>query len=173
MKIFTLTALLLIACGWSSAQSKLAHLNSRDVLVAMPEYNKAMEDLKKFEDDGYAELAAMYSEFQNAVKTYQERIGGLTPVMIQIEEEKLTKKQQAVQEREETLKLEVEAYSRELNTPIMAKFNNAVKAVSDREKFDYVFDVSMSLVHNGTDITKLVIAEVLKGTTVTPPPQED
>lgn len=151
----------------------MAHLNSQEVMAAMPEYTAAVAQLKKFEEDGYAELDAMVAEFQNAVKIFQELAPTRTPVIIQIEEEKLVKKQQALQEREETLKLEVDAYSRELNAPIMEKFKNAVKTVSDREKIDYVFDVSITMIHNGTDITKLVIAEVLKGTTVAPPPQED
>jgi outer membrane protein len=171
MKIFTLTALFILACGWSSAQSKMAHLNSQEVLAAMPEYTKAVAQLKAFEAEGYAELDAMVAEFQKAVGVFQELAPDRSPVINQIEEEKLNKKQVAVQEREQMLKQEVDAYSRELNQPILAKFNLAVKNVSDREKYDYVVDVSVLMVSNGTDITKLVIAEVLSLTN-TPPPQE-
>ena len=171
MKIFTLTALLILASGWTSAQSKMAHLNSQEVLAAMPEYTKAVADLKQFEADGYAELEAMLAEFQKAVATFQELAPTRTPVLNQIEEEKLNKKQVALQEREQMLQQEVDAYSRELNQPILAKFNLAVKNVADREKYDYVVDVSVLMVSNGTDITKLVIAEVLSLTSA-PPPQE-
>lgn len=171
MKILSLTAFLFLACGWSSAQSKLAHINSKEVLAAMPEYNTAVATLKKFEDDGYAELQAMADEFDKAVATFQQLAPTRTPVINQIEEEKLNKKQLALQEREQTLKQEVDAYSRELNQPIIAKFNQALKNVSDREKYDYVVDISMLMIHNGIDITKLVIAEVLTLTNA-PPPQE-
>ncbi len=171
MKLFTLTALFILACGWSSAQSKMAHLNSQEVLAAMPEYDKAVAQLRAFESNGKAELDAMIAEFEKSVGAYQELASGRSPVLNQIEEEKLNKKQMAIEAREQTLQQEIVAYSRELNQPILAKFNLAVKNVSDREKYDYVVDISVLMISNGTDITKLVIAEVLSLTN-TPPPTE-
>ena len=73
------------------------------------------------------------------------------------------KKQQALQEREQSLQQEMQVYSQELNTPILTMVQKAVKLVSERKKINYVIDESVTLYFaGGTDITKEVITELLK-----------
>ena len=57
----------------------------------------------------------------------------------------------------------MQAYSQELNTPILGMVQQAVKIVAERLKIDYVIDESVTLYfESGTDITKDVINELLK-----------
>lgn len=153
-----------MGAGLASAQSKMAHLNSQEIMEAMPSYKEAVAKLQNFEKEGYTELQAMKSEFDAAVQVYSQKVqsGNLSPVLQQIEEEKLGKKEQALMERQQSLQQEMQTYSNELNAPILDKVEKAVKIVSERNKYDYVFDVSTLMIHNGPDITKEVIAEIAK-----------
>jgi Skp family chaperone for outer membrane proteins len=73
------------------------------------------------------------------------------------------KKQQALQDREQTLNQEMQAYSQELNKPILERVQKAVEIVSDRKKLNYVIDESVTLYFKGgMDVTAEVIVEVLK-----------
>lgn len=164
MKKLVLIALVVMGAGLASAQSKIAHLNSQEIMEAMPSYKEAVNKLQNFEKEGYTELQTMKSDFDAAVQVYSQKVqsGSLSPVLQQIEEEKLGKKEQALMDRQQSLQSEMQTYSQELNAPILDKVEKAVKLVSDRNKYDYVFDVSTLMVHNGPDITKEVIAEIAK-----------
>lgn len=164
MKRLVLIALVIMGAGFSSAQSKIAHLNSQEIMEAMPSYKEAVTKLQTFEKDGYAELQAMKADFDAAVQDYTVKMqaGTMSPVIQQSNEQKLAKKEQDLMERQQSLQAEMQAYSQELNQPILDKVEKAVKIVSDRNKYDYVFDVSTLMIHNGPDITKDVIAEIVK-----------
>ena len=78
------------------------------------------------------------------------------------EEEKLMKKQQALQDRETSLNNEMQAYSQELNAPILSRVQKAVSIVAERLKLNYVIDESVTLYYSGgTDITSDVVKELL------------
>lgn len=160
-RIFTIT-LFLFVVSFAQAQSKIAHLNSQEVMVAMPSYNEAVQKLEGFQQDLLLELQEMKKDFEESIRIYQEMVAnGTSQTLIQIQEQKLAKKETAIREREQSIQGEIEAYSRELNNPIVEKVNSAVNTVSDRYRYDYVFDISTLMIHNGPDITKEVIEEIL------------
>lgn len=145
------------------AQSKIAHVNSQVLLDTMPSRKLAMEKLQKFEADGIQELKEMEADLNAAFAKYEQDRPNMSPVIIKIEEEKLMKKQQALQEREQSLNIEMQAYSQELNGPILQMVQDAVKIVSERRKLNYVIDESITLYFaGGLDITDEVAAELLK-----------
>lgn len=164
MKKLVLIALVVMGAGFASAQSKIAHLNSQEIMEAMPSYKEAVLKLQTFEKDGYTELQAMKADFDKAVQDYTLKMqaGSMSPVIQQSNEQKLAKKEQDLMERQQSLQAEMQAYSQELNQPILEKVEKAVKIVSDRNNYDYVFDVSTLMIHNGPDITKQVIDEITK-----------
>lgn len=164
MKKLLLIALVVMGAGFASAQSKMAHLNSQEIMEAMPSYKEAVTKLQTFEQEGYAELQAMKADFDKAVQEYQVKMqsGSLSPVLQQTNEQKLAKKEKDLMDRQQSLQTEMQAYSQELNQPILETVEKAVKTVSDRNKYDYVFDVSTLMIHNGPDITKEVIEEIVK-----------
>lgn len=157
-------AILVIFCvGSVMAQSKVAHVNSQVLLDTLPSRKIAIEKLKEFEINGVKELKEMEADFNTAVAKYEKDRPSMSPVIIKIEEEKLMKKQSALQEREQSLNAEMQAYSQELNTPILNMVQKAVQIVSERQKLNYVIDESVTLYFaGGTDITPAVITELLK-----------
>ncbi len=163
MKKFLLAIALVLGAGSSMAQSKVAHVNSQTLLDTLPSRKVAIVKLQEFESNGVKELQEMEADFNAAVAKYQAGAADMSPVIVKIEEEKLMKKQQALQEREQSLNAEMQAYSEELNTPILGMVQKAVKVVSERMKINYVIDESVTLYFGGgLDITDEVIVELLK-----------
>jgi outer membrane protein len=163
MKKLLLALVVVLSTGSLMAQTKIAHVNSQVLLDTMPSRLVAMQKLQKFEADGIAELKEMEADLNAAIAKYEQDRPNMSPVIIKIEEEKLMKKQQALQEREQSLNVEMQAYSQELNAPILQMVQDAVKIVSERRKLNYVIDESITLYFaGGLDITDEVAAELLK-----------
>jgi len=162
MKKVLLALVLVLSVSSLFAQSKVAHVNSQTLLDTLPSRKVAIQKLQDFEKNGVMELQEMEADFNKAVAKYQAELPNMSPVIAKIEEEKLMKKQQALQDRETALNSEMQAYSQELNAPILARVQKAVEIVSERLKINYVIDESVTLYFKGgQDITDLVIKELL------------
>ena len=82
---------------------------------------------------------------------------------MKIEEEKIMKKQQGLEDRQTALQQEMQIYTQELNKPILERVQKAVEIVSDRKKINYVLDESNTLYFKGgMDITAEVLIELLR-----------
>lgn len=164
MKKLVLIAVVFLMAEMVSGQSKIAHLNSQEIMEAMPSFKEAVIKLQNFEKNGYAELQAMKADFDAAVQDYSVKVqeGSMSPLIQQSQEQRLAKKEQDLMERQQSLQTEMQAYSQELNQPILDKVERAVKTVSDRYGYDYVFDISTLMIANGPNLTKEVISEILK-----------
>lgn len=163
MKKLLVALVVMFSMGTVIAQSKVAHVNSQKLLDTLPSRIAAMNKLKEFEANGIQELKEMEDDFNIALAKYEKERPNMSPMLIKIEEEKLMKKQQNIQDREQTLNQEMQMYSQDLNKPILERVQKAVEIVSDRRKLNYVIDESVTLYHKGgTDITAEVIIELLR-----------
>jgi len=161
-KVILLVALIFSGLNVVSAQMKLAHVNSQKLLDTMPSRRDAVEKLKKFEQDGYLELQEIQKDLEVSYKKYEQNKSTWSPVILKIEEEKIMKKQQGLEDRQTALQQEMQIYTQELNKPILARVQKAVEIVSDRKKINYVLDESSTLYFKGgMDITSEVLVELM------------
>lgn len=165
MKKLVLALIVMFSVGAAVAQSKVGHVNTQKLLDTMPSRKDAMKLLQDWEKKGVEELQEMQQDFQEALAVYENARPNMPQVMIKIEEEKLMKKQQAVQDREQALQQELQSLGQDLNQPILERVQKAVKIVAERKKLNYVLSIDdFSLVlysDGGTDITNEVITELL------------
>lgn len=163
MKKLIVVLVALMSVTQMAAQTKIAHVNSQRLLDTMPSRKVAMKQLQEFEAAGMKELDEMNADFQKAYQKYATEQGTLSPVMRQYEEERLQKKQYAMQQREQELQTQMQNLSSELNAPILKRVQKSVDIVAERKKFNYVIDESVTLFHKGgTDITNEVLIELLR-----------
>ena len=164
MKKLLLLLVVVVSAGAATAQSKIAHVNSQMLLDTMPSRQMAIQKFAEYEKAIYVELQEMEADLQKAYLAYQEKSqsGTMSPVLMKAEEDKIRRKEQAFQERQQSAQGDLQNYSDELNAPILKKVQDAVKKVAANKKLDYVIDVSTTLVANGEDITNEVAAELLK-----------
>jgi len=163
MKKLLVAFAVLFSVGATLAQSKVAHVDSQKLLDSLPSRKEAMKKLQEFEMNGVKELQEMEADLNTAYAAYEKNRPSMTPMLIKIEEEKLMKKQQNLQDREQALQQEMQVYSQELNNPILERVKKAVEIVSERKKLNYVIDVSIMLYSKGgMDITEEVKIELLR-----------
>lgn len=163
MKKLLLAFAVMFSLGTVMAQTKVGHVDSQKLLDTLPSRKLAMDKLREFEENGIKELQEMEADFNAALAKYERERPNMSPVIIKIEEEKLMKKQQNIQEREQALQQEMQIYGQELNKPILDRVQKAVEIVADRKKLSYVIDESVTLYFKGgIDITGEVIIELLR-----------
>ncbi len=144
----------------SFAQQKYGHIDSGDILDAMPEYkqlNATIENKKK----QYAyQLQRMYEDYQRKSKELNDY--GMS-MMEAIREERLKEVdslQQAIQGFEGNAQGEIDKLQMKLMKPLNDKYLKIVQAVAKENGYTYIFDIASGTVvyHPETtgDVTGLV-----------------
>ena len=164
MKKFALIMLDVFSPGLASDQSIIAHFKSQEIMEVVRSCKDAVIKLQKFNEDGYRKLQVIQDDVEITRAEYHAAVqsGNLTPTMQQEREERLAAKDQYLMERQQSLLSEVEAYTQGLNNSIFETVEKAVKIVSDRKGYQYVFDTTTLMIAYGPDITKEVIAEIVQ-----------
>lgn len=163
MKKIILVFVALFSLTQLVAQTKIAHVNSQSLLDTLASRKAAIKQLQEFEASGMKELQEMEADLQKAYQKYTADQTTLSPVMRQYEEERLQKKQYAMQQREQELQQMLSTLSNELNAPILKRVQKAVDIVAERKKFNYVIDETVTLYFKGgVDITNEVLTELLR-----------
>ena len=158
--LFLLIASFFVFAGKGFAQQKYGHINSGDILDAMPEYkqmNATIEGKKK----QYAyQLQRMYEDYQK--KTKEVNDFGIS-MMEAVREERLKEidsLQQAIQGFEGTAQGEVEKLQTKLMKPLNDKYLKIVQSVAKENGYTYIFDITSGTVayhpDKDGDITDLV-----------------
>ena len=144
-------------------QSKIGHVNSQKLLDTMQSRKIAMQKLDDFRAEGIKELQEMQKAAEALYAKFIEKEKDMSPLIKKMEEEKIMKKQQDIEARQNELEQGLQAYNEELNKPILDKIQKAIEIVADRKKLSYVIDESAALYFKGgIDCTAEAIIEVLK-----------
>ncbi len=148
--------------GTSFSQSTIAHVNTQKVLDTMPSRKKAMKEVNRFQQKSVKELQETQRKLQEDYDKLIKEKPNMSPTAYKFEEERLMKKSQDFQDRQQELDQQIQTLSQDLNAPILERVQKAVATVCKNKKIDYAIDQSSLLYSNGIDITKDVIIEVLK-----------
>ena len=163
MRKLILALLVVLSAGALNAQSKIGHVNSQKQLDTLSSRRDAINKLREFERGGMLELQEMQKDLESAYMKYEQNAAGMSPVIQKIEQEKIMKKEQALQDRQGSLQQEMQIYSQELNKPILERVQKAVDIVAERKKLNYVIDESVTLYFKGgVDLTPEVLVELLR-----------
>ena len=146
-----------------NAQTKIAHINGQVLRDTLQSQKDAVAKLQKFEKEGVLELQEMNKSLEAAVMRYQQNEKDWSPVIKQMEEEKIQKKQRALQTRQQELEQQIQIYAQELNKPVLELISTAINNVAESKKLSYVLDESVTAYYKGgIDITNEVMTELLK-----------
>lgn len=139
------TALCIGTVSFSQAQSKIAHINTQDLITAMPEYKAAQTQLETLTKSYQAEIQGMATEFQNKVKQYEAEAPTKT-------DEENAKRGQEIQGMQENIRQyqgqaqqDMQTKEMDLLKPITEKAKTAILKVSRAQGFDYVLDSSQGV----------------------------
>ena len=145
MKRLILTVFTAIAlCFGASAQSKIAHIKSSELMNAMPEMKDFEKKLKDYEGVLRNQLETMQTELQTK---YQEYVADTIspPVVMEVKKSKLEALQADIQQFSQTAEQDMQKKKEELYMPIYKKAKTAINDVAKAKGFDYVLDSSEGL----------------------------
>ena len=125
-----------------SAQSKVAHINTQELIGEMPEVISAQKELKKLEEQYAKELESSVKEFQTKAQTYAGDAQNKTELINQQRQSELEGMQQRIQEFRDTASQELQKRSAEMMKPLYDKARKAIEKVASAQGFNYVLDSS-------------------------------
>ena len=164
LKNLLLAATLIIAFSFTAqAQSKVAHINTQELVESMPDMKSAKSELEKLAKTYETDIQAMATELQNKITQYDAESSTKT-------DEENGKRLQEVQSMEQSIRQyqaqaqqDLQKKELDLLRPITEKAKNAILKVGNAQGFDYVIDSSQGqgvIMANGKDLLADVKAEL-------------
>lgn len=159
LKTLLLAAILFASTSaFVQAQSKVAHINTQELIEAMPEMKSARAELEKLAKTYEADLQAMTTEIQTKAKRYDAESGAQTQEENAKRMQEIQQDEQSIRQYNATAQQDLAKKEGELMKPIREKALAAITKVANDLGFDYVLDKSTLIVAQGKDI----LAEVKK-----------
>lgn len=140
-KTFLFAAALFIgATSFTHAQSKVAHINTQELIKAMPEMNTAQAEMDKLGKTYEADIQSMVTEYQNKMKQYEAEAATKTDEENQKRLVEVQTMQQNIQQYQGQAQQEMQKKEIDLLKPITEKAKAAILKVARAQGFDYVLD---------------------------------
>lgn len=151
-KVLFLAVALFVVNGVVSAQVKIAHVNTAEILDAMPDKAKAEKDLEKYYGELESQLKVMADEYQKKAQDYEANQATMSNLVKQSKEKEIMDLQGRIQQFQANAEGEFEAKRAQLLSPILEKIQNAINAVGKEKGYAYILDVATgAAVYIGAD----------------------
>jgi outer membrane protein len=132
--------LFLGATSLTSAQSKTAHIDTQELIAAMPEMKAAQNQLEKLTKTYQADLQTMATELQNKMKQYQAEASTKTDEVNGQRAQEVQSMRDNVMKYEQTAQQDMSKRQEGLIKPIMEKARVAIQKVARAKGYQYVID---------------------------------
>jgi outer membrane protein len=147
MKRFIGIAALMIFGGMAGQSTfaqnlKFGHINSEELIQALPEFDSATVNLDKYRKELINYLELMSVELNNKSEAYNKESKNLTDLVKQTKEQDLIEMNRKIQEFQTNAQTKLQEKQAELFQPIYTKVDKAIKDVGKENGFLYVFDVA-------------------------------
>jgi outer membrane protein len=144
MKRFIVIAALIVfaASAGYSQNLKFGHINSDELIQAMPEFDSATVKLEKFRQELVNALELMSVELNNKNDAYTKESKNLTDIVKQTKEQEIIDLNRRMQDFQAKAQEDLQNKQVELFQPIYTKVDKAIKDVGKENGFVYVFDVA-------------------------------
>jgi outer membrane protein len=146
--------------GFSQQKLKIGHLNSNDLLEAMPEKAKSQKTLQDYSKQLEDQLTSMQNELEKKYNDYLSKKDSLSDLIKKNKEEELTSLQQRIQSFQTNAQQELQKKEQDLLKPIIDKAKKAIEEVAKDNSYTYIFDTGTGAVlyfpQDSDDILPLV-----------------
>jgi outer membrane protein len=141
--ILLLIILVTLTGQQAKAQSyKFGHVNTDEIIKAMPEYDTAMAKLEKTRQELVNTLQLMSVELKNKADAYDKESKTLTDIVRQTKEQELQDLQTRIQNFQNQAQTTLQEQQATLTQPIFSRVDKAIKDVGKEGGFIYIFDVA-------------------------------
>lgn len=138
---------------------KIGHINSNELLSAMPERTKIQKDLETYATDLRTTLETMRKEYEVKIKDFQGKQDVMTEVIKNSKIKEITDLEKRITDFQQTAEADLQKKEEELLQPVIDKAKEAINTVAKEGAYTYVLDSSVGVVLysvEGDDILPLV-----------------
>ena len=152
--------LMMLAPMAASAQAKFGHVNSQEIIQAMPEFTKARTDIEALAKQYDADLKGMQEEIQKKAEALEKEQATLPANIKQRREHELQemyqKYQQSAQDNQQALAKEQSEKMQAITTKVL----DAIKSVGQTDGYVYIMDIAGGIPYISTTLSTDVTAKV-------------
>ena len=161
MKKFIICALCAI-CGFTTAnaQAKFGHVNTQEIIQAMPEFTTARTDIEKLTQQYEADLKSMQDELQKKAEAFEKEEATLPENIKTRRKQELQDLYQRIQQTYQDNQQALAKAQQEKMQAITTKVLDAIKAVGQEGGYVYVMDMSAGIPYISTTLSSDVTAQV-------------
>jgi len=138
--------LLMISGNLFSQNLKFGHINSSELIQAMPQTKQADSALKVYGGSLDSQLKGMTAEYQGKLQTYQGRRDSMPDAIRTTKEKELEDLGNRIQDFQQTAQESIQKKKEELYGPILKKAETAIKDIAKEKGYSYIFDTSLGTV---------------------------
>ncbi len=149
----------IVALSTSLSAQKLGHINSNELLLAMPERNSVETQIKQYAQELETQLTTMSNEYQAKVQDYQAKEATMTDAIKQDKIKEITNLETRITEFQKTAQQDLQNKEESLLKPIIDKAKKAIEDVAKENNYTYIFDSGVGVLlyqKDSDDIMPLV-----------------
>ena len=132
--------LLIGSTSFMNAQSKVAHINTAELVESMPTMKAARGELEKLAKTYETDIQTMIKEYQNKTTQYDAEASTKTDEENQKRLTEVTGMQQSIGAYQKQAQEDLQKKEAELMTPIYDKARVAIQKVAKAQGYNYVLD---------------------------------
>lgn len=163
IKTLLATAALVLGLTSMVHAQKIAHINTSELIKAMPEMKSAQGEMEKLGKTYEADIQAMMKEYQDKMALYNNEASTKTDSENKKRMEEVQGMQLKIQQFQGQAQQDLQKKELDLLKPITEKAKAAILKVAKSKGFDYVLDASQGggvIMAEGTDLINPVRKEL-------------
>ncbi|MBR2153693.1 MAG: OmpH family outer membrane protein [Bacteroidaceae bacterium] len=150
----------LLALPMSVFAQKFAHVNSEQIIQAMPEFTAAQTDIQNLQKQYEEELQRMQDELKTKSEDFDKNQATLPDAVKQRRQQELQDLYQRLQQYAQTAEQELAKARTEKMQAIQTKVLAAIKEVGNAGQYVYVMDISSGIPYISETLSTDVTATV-------------
>ncbi|HPF97429.1 MAG: OmpH family outer membrane protein [Flavobacteriaceae bacterium] len=157
------TVLSLGVLGFAQAQSKVAHINSTDLIQAMPEMKSAQAQMEKLGKTYEADIKDMATQLDTKAKQYDSEAATQTTEQNAKRAQELQTMENNIRQYQAQAQRDMQQKEMDLLQPITEKAKAAILKVARAQGYEYVLDSSQGngvIMADGKDLLNDVKKEL-------------
>lgn len=143
---------------------KLGHVNSQEILMAMPEMATIEKTLDDLQTEWENTIVKSREEYMSKIKDFQEKQATMPESIKQARQSEIIDIEQRLSTLNQTASQDLQQKQQELLVPVIEKIRKAISEVGAENKFTYIFDLATQSIlfeaQGANDATPLVKAKL-------------
>ncbi len=141
MKKLLIAVLCLMSVSTFAQELKFGHINTQELMSAMPEYQSAQKQLEDTQLMYAEEMKKLETEFQSKYSTLQQEAEKLDPAIRASRTSEVEKMYENMQTFQQTAQENLQKKAMELQIPISEKIKKTLAEVGAELKLIYIFEI--------------------------------